>query len=86
MESIKSKIKNWNWPLLSILLIASILRFWNFFSIPYHHDEISALNRTFFTNFSDLIEYGVKTTDTHPPFIQIWLLYYTKIFGYEECI
>lgn len=86
MESIKSKIKNWNWPLLSILLIASILRFWNFFSIPYHHDEISALNRTFFANFSDLIEYGVKTTDTHPPFIQIWLFYYTKIFGYEEWI
>lgn len=86
MESLTSKFKNWNWPLLSILLIASILRFWNFLSIPYHHDEISALNRTFFTNFSDLIEYGVKTTDTHPPLVQIWLFYYTKIFGYEEWI
>lgn len=86
MGDLTSKIKNWNWPLLSILLFASILRFWNFFSIPYHHDEISALNRTFFTNFSDLIEYGVKTTDTHPPFVQIWLFYYTKIFGYEEWI
>lgn len=86
MEIQLKNCKSWNWPLISLLLLAAGIRFWNFFQIPYHHDELSALHRTFFSNFSDLIEKGVQTTDTHPPLVQVWLYYYTKIFGYEEWI
>lgn len=71
--------------LLLILLVAAILRFWNFFEIPLTHDEVSALNRTQFDNFSDLIEYGVKA-DTHPPGVQVFTYYWVKTFGYEQWV
>ena len=72
--------------LIFILLVATILRFYNYFEIPFTHDEFSALFRTHFNSFSDLIEYGVKTTDTHPPGVQVFLYYWTSLFGYSEWI
>lgn len=80
------RIKNYiseNKLLIFVILIASVLRFWNFFEIPLTHDEVSALNRTHFDNFSDLIEYGVKA-DTHPPGVQVFIYYWVKWFGYEQ--
>lgn len=80
----KNYISN-NWLLLLILLVATILRFWNFFEIPLTHDEVSALNRTHFENFEDLIELGAKA-DTHPPGVQVFTYYWVKAFGYEQWI
>lgn len=80
-----SKFIHKNWLLLVIILVATTLRFWNFFEIPLTHDEVSALNRTHFENFSDLIEHGVKT-DTHPPGVQVFTYYWVKLFGYEQWV
>lgn len=66
--------------LIGILLVGVILRFWNYFNIPFTYDEFSALFRTRFDNFPDLIEYGV-IADTHPALIQVWLYYYIAVFG-----
>lgn len=74
-----------NWLLLLILLVATTLRFWNFFEIPLTHDEVSALNRTHFDNFSDLINLGVKL-DTHPPGVQVFTYFWVKAFGYEQWV
>lgn len=82
--SIKNYISE-NKLLFVVLIVASILRFWNFFEIPLTHDEVSALNRTHFDNFSDLIEYGVKA-DTHPPGVQVFTYLWVKTFGYEQWI
>ncbi|NOQ26138.1 MAG: hypothetical protein GQ564_12305 [Bacteroidales bacterium] len=66
--------------LLFILLLASILRFYKLDLIPFTHDEFSALFRTQFDSFSDLIKFGV-VGDGHPAGIQIFLYYIVKLFG-----
>lgn len=63
-----------------ILLVAAILRFWNLTEIPYTHDEFSALYRTRFDSFSDLIRLGVLG-DGHPAGVQVFLWYYVALFG-----
>ncbi|MFT5602049.1 MAG: hypothetical protein ACI9N1_002299 [Flavobacteriales bacterium] len=71
--------------LLLILLVASVLRCWNIFDIPYTHDEMSALLRTRFDSLGELIELGVKT-DTHPPGVQVFMYYWISVFGEQNWI
>jgi hypothetical protein len=71
--------------IILILLSAIILRFINYFEIPFTHDEFSALFRLNFASFSELIEKGVKI-DGHPAGIQVFLYYWTKLFGFQEWI
>ncbi len=66
--------------LCMILVVAAVLRLWNFSSIPLMPDELSALMRTHFNSYSDLINYGVKV-DTHPAGVQVFLFYWVKLFG-----
>lgn len=66
-----------------ILIISAILRFWNAFDIPFTHDEFSALFRTQFSSFSQLIEQGVMP-DGHPAGIQVFLYIWVKIVGFSE--
>jgi hypothetical protein len=49
------------------------------------HDELSALLRLNFTTLKDLVEYGIKP-DGHPAGIQLFLFYWTKLFGKDEYI
>ena len=44
--------------LIIILGIGAALRFYDYSNLPYSFDEFSALFRTRFDNFSDLIRYG----------------------------
>ena len=69
-----------------IVIVGSVLRFYNFSELPYSFDEFSALFRTRFDNFRDLIYFGVKTTDTHPAGVQVFMYYWVKIFGESEMI
>jgi len=46
-------------------------------------DELSALVRTHFDNLSDLINKGAKI-DGHPVGVQVFLYYWTWLFGYSE--
>ncbi len=71
--------------LFLILFVASVLRFYNYFEIPFTHDEFSALFRLQFDSFSELIEKGVKI-DGHPAGVQVFEYYYTKLFGSEEWV
>lgn len=75
-----------NLLILGIILIAgTVLRFVFPFEIPFTYDEFSALFRTHFSSFSELIEKGVKI-DGHPAGIQVFLYYWTKLFGYSELV
>lgn len=76
------KLKN-EYILLLILLIAIILRFYNYASIPFSHDEFSAFFRLQYSSYSELIQYGV-VPDGHPAGIQVFLYYWTKLFGFSE--
>lgn len=68
-----------------ILVLGSFLRLYQLAEIPYTHDEFSALFRTGFTNFSELIEKGVLV-DFHPAGVQVFLNYYILWFGKTEWV
>src|SRR5947209_5603733 len=67
-----------------ILIVAALLRFWNFAHIPYMHDELSALARTNYNSLHDEIYYGVAKYDTHPVGVQLFIYFWIKIFGRSE--
>lgn len=72
--------------LVLILIAGAVLRFYDYPDLPYSFDEFSALFRTRFDHFSDLIQYGVVTTDTHPAGVQVFLYYWVKLFGEREMV
>jgi hypothetical protein len=71
--------------LLLILLVASVLRCWNIFDIPYTNDEMSALMRTRYDSFGELINLGVRL-DAHPAGIQVFMYYWVSLFGEQAWI
>ncbi len=82
---LSSLIKENNLVVFFILILAVFLRFYNFFEIPYTFDELSALNRTTYDSFPELIEKGILN-DGHPALIQVFLYYWVRIFSYSEYI
>jgi uncharacterized membrane protein len=81
---IKNRIKQDYILLAVILVIGCLLRFYHYSQIPFTYDEFSAFFRTRFDNFRDLIEFGVKKTDTHPAGVQVFMYYWIKWFGSPE--
>lgn len=85
-RNIKNNIRISDTMLIVIILLAgAILRFWRLNEIPFTYDEFSALFRTQFDTFHELIEKGVKI-DTHPAGVQVFLFYLVKIFGVSEAV
>jgi hypothetical protein len=70
------------WWLLAILVIATALRLYHL-DFSFSNDELSALSRLGFDKFSDLINYGVRV-DAHPAFTQVFLYYWSAVFGVSE--
>ncbi len=68
-----------------IILVAALLRFYHFFELPFMWDELSAWSRLHFETFSELISQGV-VPDGHPAGVQVFLYYYTHVFGDKEWI
>jgi len=83
MFSLKLFIKKTNLVFTLIFVVGIILRCWNFTNIPFTHDEFSALFRTQFNSFRQLIEQGVMP-DGHPAGIQVFLYFWVKIVGFSE--
>lgn len=67
------------------LLLALVLRTYNFPGLSFFHDELSALTRTQFNSLSDLFSQGILI-DGHPPLIQVFLYFWTGLFGYNEMV
>lgn len=72
--------------LLFIIVAGAVLRFWNFSEIPFTFDELSAMSRTQFDSFQDLIRIGVVEKDSHPAGIQVFLYYWSMLFGEREYV
>lgn len=66
-----------------IMVVAAVLRLWKLGQVPFMHDEFSALSRTGFTNLHDFIEQSILT-DSHPIGVQAFLLFWVKLFGWNE--
>lgn len=70
--------------LFGIIFIAGILRLWNLPEVDFMHDEFSALFRTQYDTFEELIREGVMLNDTHPAGVQVFLFFWVKWFGFNE--
>lgn len=71
--------------ILFILIVGAVLRCYHFFNIPMTHDELSAIYRLDHPTFYELIENGVKQ-DGHPAGIQVFLYYWTNVFGFKDWV
>lgn len=69
--------------LFIVIVVGCTLRCYHLFEIPYTYDELSALSRTVFNSFHELIEKGV-IGDGHPAGVQVFLFYWVKLFGKAE--
>lgn len=76
------KLKN-NWLIVSILIIAFLLRFVPLFEYEFFFDELSSLARIQYDSVGDIIDKGVKV-DVHPALIQLFIFYWAKIGGTSE--
>jgi hypothetical protein len=85
MKTIINFLKSDKGLLLIIVLIGTLLRFYDAFNIPFTHDELSAYYRLQFDTFGELIEKGVKV-DGHPALVQVFLFYWIKLLGHDELI
>ncbi len=84
LQKSQKQINYYNVILLIIIVIATIVRLWKLGSVPFMHDEFSALIRTGYDNFYDLIHDGVMLNDMHPAGVQVFLYFWVKIFGWNE--
>ncbi len=66
-----------------IFLVAAIIRFIPAFDYQYSYDELCGLRNSIYTNWHDLIEYGVKL-DTHPILVQLIINAVVSTLGYDE--
>jgi hypothetical protein len=67
--------------LIFILCIGVAMRFYNFADWSLTNDELSALSRLQFDSLSSVIENGVRLDDMHPIGVQVFLWFWTKLFG-----
>ena len=66
-----------------IIFIAAILRLVCLTGFSLSNDELSALGRLEFKNVYEVIEKGIKP-DGHPAGVQLFLYFWTMIFGNGE--
>ncbi len=76
-------VKNWSdhLAIYVLALVTLMLRLYFPEDFTLSNDELSAIIRTQFENFSDVIRYGVVATDPHPAGVQVFMFYYIKWFG-----
>ena len=87
-SSMKHLNSNNHVGLLLVLIMMSglALRCWNALEIPFTFDELSAMSRTQFNSFRNLIRVGVVEKDSHPAGIQVFLYYWVMLFGEREFV
>ena len=71
--------------LIILLFIGFALRFFNFTEIPFTNDELSALTRLNYPDFSTMLSKAVWT-DGHPAGVQTFLWFYVKFFGTKQWV
>jgi len=77
--------KNEKIAFIILIFIGFALRFFNFTEIPFTNDELSALNRLNYTDYSTMLSKAVWT-DGHPAGVQTFLWFYIKLFGTKQWV
>lgn len=68
--------------IILIMVVAFGLRFWEYWNLPFQHDELSALLRTYINGWDGFIETSVKR-DNHPAGVQLLIWGLTASGGYS---
>ncbi len=84
-NSLSHLLQGKNFGIFLLLIIASVLRLYGLFDLQYTYDELSVLDRLKFSSVFEVIEKGVKP-DGHPALVQVFLYYYTSVFGIEAWV
>ena len=63
-----------------VLIIAFLIRLIHGLSYGFSNDELSALARLQYNSLNEIINKGV-VVDFHPAFVQVFLYFWTKLFG-----
>lgn len=69
-----------------ILALALLLRLFNINQMALTNDELSALSRCNYNTLKEVINIGVVELDMHPPLVQIFIYYYTKLIGLNPVV
>ena len=67
-----------------ILVLGFVIRLTAAITHSYSNDELSAIYRLRFDNFSDLIEQGVKMGDMHPAGVQLFMKFWASLGPLDE--
>lgn len=86
MFTSKEGIINAKWTPWLIIALGVLFRFSIGAVWGYSNDELSAVVRTFYDNYHDLIQLGVKEKDFHPAGVQLFITFWQSIFGTSEWI
>lgn len=76
--------KQYNLWVIVIVFAGLILRLYRL-DFSYSNDELSALSRVGYDSFGELVQKGFYV-DGHPGGIQVFLFYWSKLFGMDEWI
>lgn len=71
--------------MIIILVVAAVLRFYDYGMFSYSNDELSALNRLHYDTFAELVQKGFYV-DGHPGGIQVFLWQWVHFFGDNEWV
>jgi hypothetical protein len=64
-----------------LLVLASALRLYRPYAIPFSYDELGSILKTYHNGFKELVDYMMHY-DTHPVGVEVFLFYWTKLVGY----
>jgi hypothetical protein len=83
----KDFLRKYPWQVLTalVVMVAAVLRFYDFNAWSLSNDELSAINRLRVQGFGQLINEGVKP-DFHPAGVQFFLYLFTKVFGFQPYV
>ncbi len=66
--------------LVLVMALATVLRLWNFWEIPFTYDEYSSFFRATQSSYSQVLEWGILT-DAHPAFLHSFLYFWLQVVG-----
>lgn len=66
---------------LILLIISAVVRLYEIGDFSLSNDELSVVARLKYDSFQELLQNGVVKTDPHPAGAQVFLYYWTKVFG-----
>lgn len=86
MRTTEKSITNNHFLPVLIIILGGIIRFITAIVWGYSNDELSAISRSFYDSWGNLISLGVMETDFHPAGVQVFISIWQSLFGTAEWV